>query len=250
MNIETNDSSPARLQVRRSHEIHKGDAGIVRATLHFSFGGHIDPDNNGIGMLEVLNHDTLAPGSLWPMHYHRDIEAVSYVVKGEFEHADSLGNGGVLFAGGVQVMTLGRGAEHSERNHSNERELELVQIWLVPRRFGLEPALQQRQYTQADRRNRLLRIAGPGNDAGEGLAVEQDAAVYVSHLEYGLTLRHDVRDGHGAYLYLLQGRLEANGERLATGDAAYVWTAGILALTAATTCELLLVDTILRPAGV
>ena len=246
MNNETRqDTGLARLQVRRNHEIFKGDAGIIRAALHFSFAGHIDPDNNGIGMLEVLNHDTLTPGSIWPMHHHRDIEAVSYVVRGEFEHADSLGNGGVLSAGGVQVMSLGRGAEHSERNHSEERELELVQMWIVPRRFGIEPSVQQRQHTEDDRRNRLLRIVKPANEPGEGLQVEQDASVYVSHLEDGSTLTHAVPDGHGAYLYALQGRLDVNGERLASGDAAYVWSGGHMELTATVPSELLLIDTVL-----
>ena len=246
MNNETrNDLELAKLQVRRSYEIFKGDAGIIRATLHFSFGGHIDPDNNGIGMLEVLNHDTLTPGSIWPMHHHRDIEAVSYVVKGEFEHADSLGNGGVLAAGGVQVMSLGRGAEHSERNHSTERDLELVQMWIVPRRFGTEPGLQQRQHAEDDRRNRLLRIVKPAGEAGEGLEVQQDAGVFVSHLEDGATVAHEVASGHGGYLYLLQGRIEANGERLGSGDAAYLWNGGRLELTATVPSELLLVETVL-----
>ena len=246
MNNETwQDTGLAKLQVRHNYEIFKGDAGIVRATLHFSFAGHLDPENNGIGMLEVLNHDTLTPGSIWPMHHHRDIEAVSYVVRGEFEHADSLGNGGVLTAGGVQVMSLGRGAEHSERNHSAERDLELVQMWIVPRRFGMEPAVQQRQHTQDDRRNRLLRIVKPAGDPGEGLDVEQDASIYVSHLEDGSTVRHDVPEGHGAYLYVLQGRLQANAERLASGDAAYAWAGGRLQLTATVPSELLLVDTVL-----
>lgn len=246
MNYETRkDTDLAKLQVRRSYEIYKGDAGIIRATLHFSFGGHIDPDNNGIGMLEVLNHDTLTPGSIWPMHHHRDIEAVSYVVKGEFEHADSLGNGGVLSAGGVQVMSLGRGAEHSERNHSTERDLELVQMWIVPRRFGTEPSVQQRQHTQDDRRNRLLRIVKPAGEAGEGLEVEQDAGVFVSHLEDGRAVAHEVPAGHGAYLYVLQGRIDANGERLGSGDAAYVWDAGSVELSALVPSEILLVDTVM-----
>jgi quercetin 2,3-dioxygenase len=241
----TSGTNLARLQVRRRDEIFRGDAGIVRATLHFSFGGHIDPDNNGIGMLEVLNHDTLAPGSLWPMHHHRDIEAVSYVVKGTFDHADSLGNGGVLSEGGVQVMTLGRGAEHSERNHSTERDLELVQMWIVPRRFGLEPRLQQQQFSEDDRRNRWLRIAKPSDEWGEGLDVEQDAGVYVSHLEDGNSLVHEISAGHGAYLYVIQGRVQANEERMASGDAAYVWDSGRLEVNAGVPAELLLVDTVL-----
>lgn len=235
----------ARLQVRRADEIHHGDAGIIRANLHFSFGGYIDPENGGIGMLEVLNHDMLVPGAVWPMHYHQNVEVVTYVVKGEFQHADSLGNGGVVAAGGVQAMTMGRGAEHSEQNASTERELEIVQMWIVPGRLGLEPRVQQRQHTLEDRTNRLLRIVRPAGSPGEGLEIEQDASVFVSHLEDGLSLTHEVPEGHGGYLYVLQGRLDVNGERLGSGDAAYVRTAGELHMQAAVPTELLLVDTVL-----
>jgi hypothetical protein len=151
----------------------------------------------------------------------------------------------VLTAGGVQVMSLGRGAEHSERNHSHERDLELVQMWIVPRRFGIEPSVQQRQHTLDDRRNRLLRIVKPAGEPGEGLDVEQDAGIYVSHLEDGTTVTHELQDGHGAYLYVLQGRLDANGDRLGSGDAAYLWKDGRLDLTATVPSELLLIDTVL-----
>src|SRR5438067_9036437 len=61
----------------------------------------------GNGTLRVFNHDTLAPGAVWPMHPHRDVEGITYVVAGHFEHADSISGGGVLEAGGVQHMTHG-----------------------------------------------------------------------------------------------------------------------------------------------
>ena len=95
----------------------------------------------GIGTLRVFNHDTLMPGAVWPMHPHRDIEGITYVVAGHFEHADSLGNGGVLEPGGVQRMRLGRGAEHSERNHSRTEPMQFLQLWIVPARRGLEPSV-------------------------------------------------------------------------------------------------------------
>ena len=95
----------------------------------------------GIGTLRVFNHDTLMPGAVWPMHPHRDIEGITYVVAGHFEHADSLGKGGVLEPGGVQRMRLGRGAEHSERNHSRTEPMQFLQLWIVPARRGLEPSV-------------------------------------------------------------------------------------------------------------
>jgi quercetin 2,3-dioxygenase len=88
--------------------------------------------------LRVFNHDRLAPGAIWPMHPHADVEAISYVWKGPFRHADSLGNGGILHPGGVQLMTLGSGAQHSERN------VEFLQLWILPDRPSLPPGNQQR----------------------------------------------------------------------------------------------------------
>jgi redox-sensitive bicupin YhaK (pirin superfamily) len=118
-------------------------------------------------------------------------------------------------------------------------------MWIVPRRFGIEPALHQCQHTEDDRRNRLLRIVKPAGKTGEGLEVEQDASVFVSHLEDGTSVSHEVPAGHGAYLYVLQGRLDVNGERLGSGDAAYVCSRGSLELSASVPSEFLLVDTVL-----
>ena len=115
----------------------------------------------GIGTLRVFNHDTLAPGAVWPMHPHRDVEGITYVVAGHFEHADSIGGGGVLEAGGVQRMTLGSGAQHSERNHSQTEEMQFLQLWILPERRGLKPEVAQRQHTTEDRHNRYLRIIRP-----------------------------------------------------------------------------------------
>ena len=64
------------------------------------------------------------------------------------------------------------------------------------------------------------------------------------HMEDGHAVRHEVPAGHGGYLYVLQGRLEANGERLGSGDAAYL-SSGSLELSATVPSEILLVDTVL-----
>src|SRR3972149_11683081 len=99
----------APILVRRDHEIASADGGWFKARWHFSFDRYYDPDNMGIGTLRVFNHDTLAPGAIWPMHPHEDIEGITYVVAGTFPHADSAGNGGVFSQGAVQRLTLGSG---------------------------------------------------------------------------------------------------------------------------------------------
>ena len=235
--------APAQLRIRPERSIYGIDGGWFKARWHFSFDRYNDPNNMGIGTLRVFNHDTLVPGAAWPMHPHRDIEGITYVVSGEFEHADSLGNGGVLQPGGVQRMRLGSGAEHSERNHSKTEPMVFVQMWIIPAQRGLEPSIAQKQYTVADRTDRLLRFLKPEGASGEGLTVAQDVSMYVSTLSPSKSVEHAFAARRGGYLYLIGGALRANDQNLATGDAAYVLGEGTLALTATETSELLLVDT-------
>ena len=233
----------ARLELRHDRSIYRIDGGWFKARWHFSFDRYDDPNNVGIGTLRVFNHDTLVPGAAWPMHPHRDIEGITYVVSGEFEHADSLGNDGVLEPGGVQRMRLGSGAEHSERNHSRTEPMEFIQMWILPSQRGLEPSIEQRQYTLADRTDRLLRFLKPEGSDGEGVTVAQDVSMYVTTLSPAKTVEHVVGGGRGGYLYVITGAVRANDESLMKGDAAYVVDAGTLRLAASETSELLLIDT-------
>ena len=233
----------APLRVRRDAEIYAADGGWFRARWHFSFDEYRDPENMGIGTLRVFNHDTLMPGAVWPMHPHRDVEGITYVVAGEFEHADSLNNGGVLLPGGVQRMTLGSGAYHSERNHSRTQEMQFIQMWIMPMERGLPPSVEQRQYGEDDRHNGLLQILRPEGTKGGGVIVHRDVWMYVSRLDSGASVGHDLGEGRGGYLYLISGAAEVNSEGLSRGDAAYVTGAGRLAIRAGDVSELILVDT-------
>jgi redox-sensitive bicupin YhaK (pirin superfamily) len=233
----------ARLVHRPAASIYSIDGGWFRARWHFSFDRYRDARHMGIGTLRVFNHDTLVPGAVWPMHPHRDIEGITWVVAGEFEHADSLGNGGVLLPGGAQRMRLGSGAEHSERNHSKTDEMQFIQMWILPDRAGLRPESAQQQWSERDRTDRLLRFLKPEGRSGEGLTVARDVSMYASRVTADRSVSHEFGAGRGGYLYLISGEMTANGTRMTTGDAAYVTDAGSLELTAAATSELLVVDT-------
>lgn len=233
----------ARVTIRPDRSIYRVDGGWFKARWHFSFDRYNDPSNMGIGALRVFNHDTLLPGAVWPMHPHRDIEGITFVVSGHFEHADSLGNGGVLEPGGVQRMRLGSGAEHSERNHSKTEPMEFIQMWIIPARRGLPPSIAQQQYTVADRTDRLLRFLKPEGADGEGLTVAQDVSMYASRLSTGREVEHRFAEGRGGYLYVFDGSLAANADRMTRGDAAYVLGGGALTLRAEQYADLILVDT-------
>ncbi len=192
------------LELRRDKEIFAEEGGWFYARWHFSFDRYRDPEQMGVGALRVFNDDRIVAGAHWPMHPHRDIESLTYVVEGHFEHADSLDNDGTLEPGGVQVMTFSHaGALHSERNASHTEGLRFIQFWILPSEEGLDSAVQQRQYSEQDRTDRWLQIMSPRGEDGMDLA--QDARVWVSRLTAGKQLTHTFGDGRGGYVYLIGG---------------------------------------------
>jgi redox-sensitive bicupin YhaK (pirin superfamily) len=229
------------IKVRRDDEISDVDGGWFRARWHYSFDTYFDPEYVRFGTLRVFNDDRLVPGAIWPMHPHRDIEGLTYVVEGSFRHQDDVGGPpGPLPAGSVQRMTLGRGAWHSEQNASETEPMRFIQIWIVPAERGLEPGVEQKVFTEEDRTDRLLRaISG---DDGEAVLVHQDADVFVAHVNAGREVAHHLGTGRGVYLYVIDGDAEVLGERLATGDAAQITDTDTISIRAHATAELILVD--------
>jgi len=230
------------IQVRHRDEIYHKEGGWFSANWHFSFDEYYDPQNMGFGTLRVFNDDTLRPGVAWPMHPHRDIEGLTYVVEGTFEHSDSKGNGGVLAAGSVQRATLGSGMMHSEMNHSKTDPMRFIQMWIMPRERGLTPSVEQKSFTLEDRTNVLLPAVSPDGADGVGVSVHQDAWVYLSRLEEGKSVEHEFAPGFGAYLFLIEGEVSLNGERLTTGDAALIRDEKRLAIEALLPSELIMVE--------
>lgn len=239
------------ITVRRDSEIQDKEGGWFRARWHFSFDDYRDPANDSFGAMRVFNDDRLIPGAVWPLHPHRDVEGLTYVVEGLFGHQDNVGGAyGPLPAGSVQRMTLGSGALHSELNASQTEPMRFIQIWILPDAADLAPAVEQRVYSTEDRTNRLLKVIGP--EGGDVVKVHQDASVHVARLESGTEISHDIGPGRGVYAYLIEGSAAFDGEQLATGDAAKVTDEAALSIRALETSELILVDVPMRfePVGV
>ncbi len=228
------------LVVRRDAEIFSIDGGWFQARWHFSFDTYRDPENMEWGPLRVFNDDRLVPGAIWPLHPHRDIEGITYVVEGTFRHEDDQGGDGVLPAGSVQRMTLGSGAWHSEQNGSETEPMRFIQMWILPDQLGLQPSLEQQVFTRDQRTDRLLEVLSP--DGGEAVKVHQDASVHIARLNPGKGVEHSFSAGRGGYLYLIQGALTVNDEKLATGDAVKIRDETSLRMQAEDTSELILVD--------
>ncbi len=229
------------LKIRRDSEISDVDGDWFRARWHYSFDTYYDPAYVQFGTLRVFNDDRLIPGAIWPMHPHRDIEGLTYVVEGSFRHQDDVGGPpGPLPAGSVQRMTLGSGAWHSEQNASETEPMRFIQMWIMPSERGLPPGVEQKVFTRDDRTDTLLEVIS--GDGGDAVLVHQDAHVFVSHLSAGARVEHPLREGRGVYLYVIEGDVSVNGERMTTGDAAQITNQPSVAIEAAAGSELILVD--------
>lgn len=229
------------ITIRHDDEISDVDGGWFRARWHYSFDSYYDPAYMGFGTLRVFNDDRLIPGAIWPMHPHRDIEGLTYVVEGSFRHQDDVGGDpGPLPAGSVQRMTLGSGAWHSEQNASTSEPMRFIQMWIVPSEQGLEPGVEQRVFSLQDRTDRLLRVIS--GDGGDAVLVHQDAHVFVSHLTAHASASYPLGDGRGLYLYVIEGHVSVNGQEMTTGSAAQIRDEPRVDVVAASTAELILVD--------
>jgi redox-sensitive bicupin YhaK (pirin superfamily) len=229
------------VELRPPESLFHIDGGWFRANWHFSFDTYYDAANSSFGDLRVFNDDRLIPGAIWPMHPHRDIEGLTYVVEGAFRHQDDVGGApGPLPAGSVQRMTLGSGAWHSEQNASADEPMRFIQMWIMPNERGLSPGVEQKVFTAEDRTDRLLPvISGAGGDA---VSVHQDADVFVSRLTSGTAVEHPLRAERGSYVYVIEGRVRVNGEEMDTGDAAQITDEERIEITALHDSELIMVD--------
>ncbi len=204
--------------VQRSAERYFGDHGWLQTYHSFSFADYFDPQNLNWGALRVFNDDVIAPGKGFGTHPHRDMEILTYVLRGELEHKDSMGNIGVIKPGAVQYLSAGTGIAHSEYNHSQEHDVRLVQMWVVPRANGLNPQYGQVDFTLDDRRNRWLPIASGQAGIDAKIMIWQDATAYVSRLESAQLAQRIVSDRY-AFLFVADGSVRLYGDRLGAGDA-------------------------------
>jgi len=229
------------MQIRRSHERGFVDHGWLKSHHSFSFAGYFDPAWMGWGNLRVINEDRIAPGTGFGTHGHRDMEIISYVLQGNLAHKDSMGNVKGLPPGDVQRMSAGTGVMHSEFNHAQGQITHFLQIWIEPRERGIAPAYEQKTFTDADKRGRLLLVASPGG-AGGSVCLHADAALYAGLFDGNEAAELATDPARKAYVHLVRGALVVNGQRLQGGDAALLADESRIALSDGQDAETLVFD--------
>jgi redox-sensitive bicupin YhaK (pirin superfamily) len=206
------------MTLRRSNDRGFADHGWLKSRHSFSFADYHDPAHMGVGNLRVINEDRIAPGTGFGTHGHRDMEIVSYVLEGALAHKDSIGSIGVIRPGDVQRMSAGSGVRHSEFNHDAANTTHFLQIWLLPSRAGIAPGYEQKHFDAGSKRGRLARVAAADGRDG-AVTIHADATLRAGLFDGDESAELALDPQRIAYVFLVRGALEVNGQPLAAGDA-------------------------------
>jgi len=228
------------IKVRPSDERGRGWHGWLDSRHSFSFADYYDPAHMGFRNLRVINEDWIQGGHGFPLHPHRDMEIVTWVIEGAVEHRDTAGNHGRIGPNELQRMTAGRGIFHSEYNASPEATLHLLQIWILPTRRGLDPGYGERRYAAESRDGRLLLVASPDGREGS-VPFSADAEIRVGRVDNG-PLEHRLAPGRGSWVQVIKGPAELNGVALGTGDGAAVEGVETLSIAGTRGAEVMVFD--------
>jgi redox-sensitive bicupin YhaK (pirin superfamily) len=230
------------LQLRALDTLGGGDHDWLRAKHHFAVDTQDNPAHARLGNLVVWNDDEIAPHSGFAMHGHRDIEIITYVREGVLQHEDSSGGRGEIRAGDVQAITAGRGIRHSERNDT-AASLRIFQIWLLPRRLGLEPSWGTKPFADKQRPGRLQPLASGFPEDQDALRIETDARVLGATIEAGQLITYPLPPTRYGYLVPVRGRVMVNDQQVGERDGIAIAGEPLIAITALEPAEILLVDT-------
>ena len=229
------------LTIRKSAERGYADHGWLKSFHSFSFANYFDPAHMGWGNLRVINEDRIAPGTGFGTHGHRDMEIISYVLSGNLAHQDSMGNVKGIPPGDVQRMSAGSGVRHSEFNHAKGEETHFLQIWIEPNVTGIDPGYEQKTVPEAVKRGQLALVAAP--EASEyTVKIHADARLYAGLFNGAETAQLALNPARKAYVFLIRGTLQVNGQTLQAGDAALLQSEPSLALSQGQDAEVLVFD--------
>lgn len=218
------------------------DHGWLKAHHTFSFGSYFNPDRVHFGALRVLNDDLIDGGMGFGEHPHDNMEIITIPLKGALQHKDSMGNEAVIARGEIQAMSAGTGIYHSEFNSNKTQAAEALQIWLFPNKRNVEPRYDQLNIGTPDQSNPLVQILSPdANDAG--VWIHQDAWFNLGKLNKDAQVPYAIhREGNGAYIFVMEGTIEVDGEAINTRDGFGIWDTDSFTITATADAEFLIMD--------
>ncbi len=205
------------LMIRKAEDRGISNFSWLNSQHTFSFGGYMDPGNMGFSDLRVINEDRVVAGAGFGTHGHRDMEIISYVIEGELAHRDGMGTGSVIRPGDVQRMSAGTGVTHSEMNASKANPVHFLQIWILPDEKGIAPGYEQKHFAPETRQDQW-RLVGSRDGREGSVTIHQDVSLYAATLAKGKRLSYDLSPNRKAWLQVVKGSLQLDGQVLKAGD--------------------------------
>lgn len=191
------------------------------------------------GSLRVMNDDIIQPHTGFDTHPHQDMEIITYIIRGELTHQDSMGNKEHLGRGAVQYLSAGTGITHSEKNEGDV-EVHLIQTWILPKAKGLNSRYGSKVFDPETRHNKWLHLVG-SDKTGSTIPIYQDANMYVSELEKNKSLTFLLGEHRQLYVKLMEGEAIINDIVHKEGDASKI-SGEDLSVSALSYVHLLLVE--------
>ncbi|MBC7839623.1 MAG: pirin family protein [Nitrospiraceae bacterium] len=228
------------IKLRPSSERGHANHGWLESYHTFSFADYFDPQHVAYRTLRVINEDRVQGGKGFGTHPHHDYEIISYIVSGALKHEDSMGHAAVMRPGDMQRISSGTGISHSEYNFSRSEPVHFLQIWLSPSHKGLPPGYAQKSFADAPTNDLKLACSADGRNGS--IVFNQDADLYVGKLVAGGRVGHRLQKQGHAWVQLIEGDLDLNGQKLAPGDGASVEEEMELHLTSKDGAHFLLFD--------
>lgn len=205
------------ITIRQNQDRGKTNIEWLDSNHSFSFGSYYDPNHMGFASLRVINEDKIQPNQGFNTHSHKDMEIITYVLEGELEHKDSIGNGSIIRPGDVQRMSAGKGIAHSEFNPSSTETVHLLQIWIQPNQLAVEPSYEQKYFAQEEKQGKLRLIASEDGKQGS-VKIHQDANVFVALLGKNEIIKHNISKNRFFWLQVARGAGKINGYLIQQGD--------------------------------
>ena len=197
--------------------LYRAEHGWLESRFHFSFAEYHNRDNMHYGALRVMNDDIIQAHTGFGTHPHRDMEIITYIIRGELTHEDSMGNKESLGRGAMQYLSAGTGITHSERNESDE-VVHLIQTWILPSVKDKTPQYGSKVYDDDARHNQWLHLIAPEGTKNV-TNIYQDANMYVTELDNGTKLHFELPSDRQAYLKVMEGEVRINDFVCREGDA-------------------------------
>lgn len=226
----------------RSSDRGHANHGWLNARHSFSFASYYDPEKIHFGLLRVLNDDIIAPGMGFGTHPHDNMEIVTIPLKGALEHKDSMGNIGVIKPNEIQAMSAGAGLMHSEYNHSKTEEVNLLQIWVLPKEKNIEPRYEQRIFSEKEKEGKFKTIVAPVK-SDDVMWINQDAFFSIGKFKAGTSIDYVIQHkGNGAYVFMIEGESVIGKQSLSKRDAIGIWDTSAFSIELKSDSEILVIE--------